>query len=109
MLNSGSVWRPKPLSHSHGVCAQVKRWHDVADMRKREGDELPGIGGIGEDFLVTGHGGVETDLADGVAFGAEAKTLEHRAIGKHQERGRLLVRPGVDMFRRCHQRFTYSS
>ena len=63
-------------------------------MREGEGDELPGIGGIGEDLLVAGHRGVEADLADGVALRAEAEALQHGAIGKHEERGRFVVRPG---------------
>ena len=67
---------------------------DIADMREGEGDELPGIGGIGEDLLITGHRGVETDFADRLAFRAEAEALQHGAIGKHEERGRLEVRPG---------------
>ena len=37
---------------------------DIADMREGEGDDLPGIGGIGHDLLVAGHRGVEADLAD---------------------------------------------
>ena len=67
---------------------------DIADMREGEGDELPGIGGIGEDLLIAGHRGVEADLADGVAFRAEAKTFQHGTVGKHEERGRFVVRPG---------------
>ena len=77
---------------------------DVADMREGEGDELPGIGGIGEDLLIAGHRGVEADFADGLAFGAEAKAFEHRAIGEHEERGRLVVRPGGIVFMLCHER-----
>jgi len=50
---------------------------DIADMRESEGDDLPGIGGIGEDLLVAGHRGVEADFADGMAGGAEARSLEH--------------------------------
>ena len=67
---------------------------DVADVREREGDDLPGVGGIGEDLLVAGHRGVEADFADGVAFRAEAKALQHGTVGKHEERGRFVVRPG---------------
>ncbi len=67
-------------------------------MREGEGDELPGIGGIGEDLLIAGHRGVEADLAHGVAFGAEAKAFQHRAVGEHEERGRLVVRPGGVVF-----------
>ena len=63
-------------------------------MRESEGDELPGIGGVGEDLLIAGHRGVEADFADGVAFRAEAKTLQHGTVGKHEERGRFVVRPG---------------
>ena len=58
-------------------------------MRKGEGDDLPGIGGIGEDFLVAGHGGVEAHLADGVAGGAEADAFQHGAVGEHEQGGRL--------------------
>ncbi|MGY4482600.1 hypothetical protein ACVWWR_001791 [Bradyrhizobium sp. LM3.2] len=76
---------------------------DVADMRKGEGDELAGIGGIGEDLLVAGHRGVEADLADGLAFGPETKAFEHRAVGKHQQRGRFVVRPGGIVFGLCHK------
>ena len=52
---------------------------DIAHMRKGEGDDLAGIGGISQDFLVAGHGGVEADLADRMAGGAKAKTFEQWA------------------------------
>ena len=35
----------------------------VTDQRVGEGDDLPGVGGIGDRLLVTGHRGVEDDLA----------------------------------------------
>jgi hypothetical protein len=54
---------------------------DIADVRKGKGDDLPGIGWIGEDLLIAGHRGVETDFADGVTDGAEADTFQHRAVG----------------------------
>ncbi|MGY2938896.1 hypothetical protein ACVWZ6_008498 [Bradyrhizobium sp. GM6.1] len=76
---------------------------DIADMREGEGDELAGIRGIGEDLLIAGHRGVEADLADGLAFGAEAKAFEHRAVGKHQQRGRFVVRPSVIVIMLCHE------
>ena len=63
-------------------------------MREGEGDELSGIRGIGENLLITGHRGVEADFADGVAFRAEAEAFQHGAIGKHEQRGRFMVRPG---------------
>ena len=67
---------------------------DIADMREREGDDLAGIGRIGEDFLVAGHRGVEADLADRVPGRAEAEAFEHGAVGEHQQRRRLRLVPG---------------
>ena len=61
---------------------------DIADMGKGEGDDLAGIGGVGEDLLVAGHRGVEADLADRLALGANSLTFDHRAVGKDQEGGR---------------------
>ena len=36
---------------------------DVADVRVRQADDLPGIAGIGENFLVSGKAGIENDFA----------------------------------------------
>jgi hypothetical protein len=66
---------------------------DVADVREGEGDDLAGIGGIGEDLLVAGHRRVEADLARGVADGADAVALEARAIVQDQEGGRAFLLP----------------
>ena len=41
----------------------------VADVGIGERDDLPGVGGIGDDLLVAGHGGVEHDLAGGDTAG----------------------------------------
>jgi hypothetical protein len=67
---------------------------------------LSGIGGVGEDFLVSGHRGVEANLADGGAFCAEAEALQHGAIGKHEQRGRFFVRPGGRIVICCHKPMT---
>ena len=72
-------------------------------MREGEGDELAGIGRIGQDLLIAGHCGVEADLAHGVAFGAEAEAFQHRSIGEHEERGRFMVRPGGVSIDVCHE------
>jgi hypothetical protein len=57
---------------------------DIADMGKGEGDELAGIGRVGQDFLIPGHGGVETHLAKSRAGGAKSKAFKHRSVGKDQ-------------------------
>ena len=79
---------------------------DIADVREGEGDDLPGIGRIGEDLLIAGHRRVEADLAHGLAFGAEAETFQHGAVGKHEQRGRFRFRPGVGSVDLCHERTT---
>ena len=66
---------------------------DISDVGKREGDDLPGIGGIGEDLLIAGHRCVEADLADGMAGVAEANAFEHGAVREHKQRGRFGVVP----------------
>ena len=61
---------------------------DIADMRKGEGDDLRGVGRIGENFLIAGHGRVETDLAHRLAPRADAERLDDFARGQHQHAGR---------------------
>ena len=61
---------------------------DVADMGEGEGDDLPGIGRVGQRLLIAGHAGVEAHLgrlARGV--GAEAAAPEHRAVAEHEAGG----------------------
>ena len=67
---------------------------DIADMREGEGDDLAGIGRVGEDLLVAGQRRVEADFGDGTSGGAEAATLDDRTVGKHQKGGRLFGGPG---------------
>ncbi len=57
----------------------------IADLGICENDDLSGIGGIGEDFLVTGDGGIEDDFAG--AFGGRTKTpaLEDRSVFQGQD------------------------
>src|SRR5262245_50538669 len=55
-------------------------------MRESEGDDLPGIGRVGEDFLVARHRGVEADLSDRVSGGAKAEAFQNGPVGQHQKR-----------------------
>ena len=57
---------------------------DVADVGKGEGDDLSGIGRIGEDLLVAGGRRVETHFADHRAGGAGAPSPKYRAVGQDQ-------------------------
>ena len=40
---------------------------DIADVRERERDDLPGIAGIGHHFLIAGHRGVEAHFTHRIA------------------------------------------
>src|SRR5690606_14608927 len=70
---------------------------DIADVREGEGDDLPGIGGIGEDFLIAGERGVKTQLPDGMAGCTEAVRLEHRAVSQNQQRCRPAHAPWLSL------------
>ena len=72
---------------------------DIADMGEGEGDDLPGIGRVGHDFLIAGQRGVEADLADGSAGGADTAAPEHLPIRQHQMR-RSPMRAGSGLLAR---------
>ena len=71
VARSASCWAgaPGPARSGPGrrPPALVVGWRDpvVADMRVGEADDLPGVGGIGEDLLIAGQRGVEHHLAAG--------------------------------------------
>ena len=61
---------------------------DDADVGEGEGDDLGGVGGVGQDLLVAGHRRVEADLADRGAGRADAEAFDHVAAREHQDAGR---------------------
>ena len=61
-----------------------RRRADVADVREGEGDDLAGVGGIGENLLVAGDAGVEADFADVRANRADSASPKHRSIAQNQ-------------------------
>ena len=52
----------------------------ITDVRIRQGDNLAAVGGIREDFLVTGHCRIENNFADGLAVGTDGGALKYGAI-----------------------------
>src|ERR1700693_211758 len=52
----------------------------VADLGIREDDNLTGIRGISEDFLIAGDGGVEDHLSESVFLRTKALALEDRSV-----------------------------
>ncbi len=61
---------------------------DIADVREGEGDDLRGIGGIGQHLLIAGHRGVEAHLTHGCAHSPESPTPDHCPIGQNKDSGR---------------------
>jgi hypothetical protein len=59
---------------------------DIADMREGEGDDLPGIGGIGDDLLISRHAGIEAHLANARADRADAFSPKNAAVREHEGR-----------------------
>ncbi len=57
----------------------------VADMGIGQGDDLTGVGRVGQDLLVTGHGGVEHHLADGLTRGTDGDAMEQTAVFQCQQ------------------------
>ena len=83
---------------------------DDPDMGEGEGDDLGGVGRVGQDLLIAGHRGVEADLADRRAGRADAEALDHVAVGEHEHArrdarppagGRSVVRVGCDVLTCC--------
>jgi len=56
-------------------------------VRIGQGDDLPAIGGIGQNLLVAGDRGIENDFALGVAIGADGLAPEQAAVFQGQKRG----------------------
>ena len=64
-------------------------------MWKGEGDDLAGIGRVGQYLLIAGHGGVEADLANGAALGTKSPAFDDRAIVEDEQRRRALLGPSA--------------
>src|SRR6185503_15006466 len=60
---------------------------DVPDLGIGHGDELPVVRWVRQDLLIARHAGVEDELADGLARGAEGLAVEDRAVGECQDCG----------------------
>jgi len=60
---------------------------DVTNMGIRQSDELFGIRGIGEDLLVTGHGGIEDHFANGETSSTDGSAFEYRTVSQGKKCG----------------------
>ena len=58
----------------------------IADERIAHDDSLSGIGRIGENLLIAGHGGVENHFAHAVVRRSDGLAFKHGAVAKNQSR-----------------------
>ena len=56
----------------------------IANLRKRHGDNLPKVGRVGQDLLITRHAGVKNRLARHRGQCAKGASVEHAAVLKCQ-------------------------
>src|SRR5208282_5391533 len=58
----------------------------VSDFGVGQNDDLPGVGGVGENFLVAGNGSIKNDFAGALAFSAVAFASEDSAVFEGKDR-----------------------
>ena len=80
------------VAHDHAAAErppglEVGQVHAVVpDVRVGEGDDLPGVGRVGDHLLVAGQHRVEHHLAGGHGVGPDRLALEGGPVGQHQQR-----------------------
>jgi len=63
---------------------------DVADVRIGEADDLPGVAGIGENFLVSGERGVKNDFAAAASASARRAAVKYSSVLERENRASCL-------------------
>jgi hypothetical protein len=54
-------------------------------VRIRQAHDLPGVAGIGENFLVTGEAGIENDFAAAARDGAGSATVKDACVFERED------------------------
>jgi hypothetical protein len=86
----------RKLSHNQGFDVGtrcffiVKICADIADVRISEANNLPGIAGIGENFLITGEAGIENDFAATARDGASRAAAKYAPVFQSESGGSVL-------------------
>jgi len=78
-VNDEAVQEEPARFHIGGVDAVT------ADFRISHGNELPGVGGIAQYFLISAQACIEDDLADLIDGCPDGISLHHSAVGKSQK------------------------
>jgi hypothetical protein len=59
-------------------------------VRIRQADNLSGIAGVGENFLVTGEAGIENDFAAAARDRARRAAVKNAPVFQREDRGSVL-------------------
>jgi len=59
-------------------------------VRVREADNLSGITGVGENFLVTGEAGIENDFSAAARDRARCAAVKDAPVFQREDRGSVL-------------------
>jgi hypothetical protein len=82
----------RKLAHNQRLDERSRRFFvvriraDVADLRIREANDLPGVTGIGENFLIAREAGIENDFAAASRARARGSALEKPPVLKREDR-----------------------
>ena len=68
---------------------------DISNVRVRQADNLPGITGVGEYFLLSGEAGIENDFAAAARDRAGRAAVKDAPVFQRENRG------SVRHFRQC--------
>jgi hypothetical protein len=63
---------------------------DIADMRIRKANNLAGIAGVGENFLITREAGIENDFAAAARDGASRAAVKYAPVFQSESGGSVL-------------------
>ena len=61
---------------------------NISNVRESKGNDLSGVGRVGQYLLIPGDGSVKTNLANSRSNRAHTLPLKYGSIGKHQNRAR---------------------
>ena len=84
---AGDLTRDEP-GHLDAPALRVVGVHAVVPLvRGRHGDDLPRVGRVRQDLLISRHARVEDGLAERLAGCSEPRPSEHRAVLQREQRG----------------------
>jgi hypothetical protein len=59
-------------------------------VRIGQADDLPGVAGVGEDFLIAGEAGIKNDFAAAARDGARRTAVKNAPVFQREYRGSVL-------------------